>query len=76
MFIQINGAMPFKAPKERFCIGQTSSGYTLAYSVDGINFTNYSEATSAYKDVIVKNAIPGMWLKLSGNIDNGVLILY
>jgi hypothetical protein len=76
MNVIVNGEEPFRAPAPRFCIGQTSAGYTLQYGVDKDNMTDWSEATEADTDVIVNNAVPGMWMKLSGNTDEGVVIEY
>lgn len=76
MNIIVNGQDPFVAPATGFCIGQTSGGYTLEYGVDGVNFTAVDEATEAGTDVVVANAVPGMWMRLSGNTDDGVVITY
>ena len=72
----VNGEEPFRAPAPRFVIGQTSAGYTLEYGVDGENFTPWDEASEAVQDVVVNNAVPGMYIRLSGNTDTGVIVTY
>lgn len=76
MCITINGEKAFRAPAAKFCIGQTSNGYTLNYGVDGEHYTAHSVATSANVDMVVANALPGMWMKLVGNTDEGVKVIY
>ena len=76
MNVIVNKETPFVVPAERFCIGQTSSGYTLQYSADGVNYTSWDEPCDANKDVIVTNAVPGIYMKLSGNVDDKVTVTY
>ena len=76
MEIIVNGEQPFRAPAAKFCIGQTSAGYTLNYSVDGEHYTAHSVATDANTDMMVANAIEGMFIKLVGNTDTGVKVIY
>ena len=76
MKMTVNGQDPFIAPAPRFAIGQTSAGFTLEYSVDGENFTEWDEATDASTDVVVSNAVPGMFMRLKGNADSGVEVMY
>lgn len=76
MKLIVNGEEPFKAPAPRFVIGQTSAGYTLEYGVDGENFTPWDEASEAEQDVVVTNAVPGMFIKLTGNADSEVVVRY
>lgn len=72
----ISGQAAFQVPTSRFCIGQSSSGYTLNFSVDGVNWTAWTEGTLANTDQVVSNACPGMFFKLSGNTDTSVLITW
>ena len=76
MKLIVNGEEPFKAPASRFVIGQTSTGYTLEYGVDGENFTAWDEATEANTDAVVANAVPGMFIKLTDNTDSEVVVKY
>ena len=69
----VNGEDVFKAPAKRFMIGQSSAGYTLEYGVDGSNFTPWDQACEAGVDVVVANAIPGMYVKLTGNTGSVVI---
>lgn len=72
----VSGETPFKALKNTFCVGPTSSGYTLNYAVskDG-EFTAYSEATPANECLIVNGVTPFMWFKLAGNVDEETEII-
>lgn len=69
---KINGETPFKCLKETFCIAGTSSGYTLAYSANKVNWTEWTESTPANEELIVNGVVPYMWFKLVGNVDESV----
>lgn len=72
---KVSGETPFKVMKDTCAVAPTSAGYTLAYSADKINWTAYTEATPAGENLIVNGLTPYMWLKLSGNTDNNVLVI-
>lgn len=66
----VSGETPFKALKNTFAIGPTTSGYTLSYGIskDG-PFTQYSEATPAGECLVVNGVTPYMWFVLKNNVD-------
>ena len=66
----------FQVPVSKFCIGYSSSGYTLAFSADGVDYTPYSSATPADTAQVVVNACSGMYFKLAGNTDTAVPITW
>lgn len=65
----------FRALKSNFMVGPSASGYTLAYSADGVNFTPYSASTPANENLIVNGSVQYGWFKLSGNTGEVVVIL-
>lgn len=75
MQVKVSGDAPFKVVKSSVAIGPSESGYTLAYSADGVNFTAYTEATPAGENLIVNGLQQYMWLKLSGNTDTNVTVV-
>lgn len=72
----VNGEQPFKCYKNTFAVGPTSSGYTLNYGIskDG-EFTAYSASTPAGECLVVNGAVPYMWFKLDGNVDEETEII-
>lgn len=76
MRIIVNGESPFQVGASKFCIGATTNGYTLYYSADGVHFTPWEEGTLAGKDQVVVGAANGMYFKLFGNTDDGVVVTY
>ena len=72
----ISGEQAFRAfaANGTLAIGPSSSGYTLQYSADGVNYTAWDEATAADENVVVANVPYGMYLKLSGNTADVVVI--
>ena len=72
----VSGETPFKALKNTFCVGPTSSGYTLNYAVSKEGpWTAHSEATPESECLIVNGATPFMWFRLSGNVDEETEII-
>ena len=59
-----------------FSVAPTSAGFTIAYSADGINFTNYSEATPANEVLLVNGAPKNVFWKLVGNVDDNVVVTF
>ena len=74
--IKVSGEQPFQVAASKFCIASTSEGYTLNYSADGKHYTPWEEGTLANRDQVVVGAADGMYFKLSGNVDNDVVITY
>lgn len=75
MKARINGEEVFKALKGQMIIGPSAEGYTLAYSADGENFTEYSQATPAGENCIVNGCPQYSYWKLSGNQSEVEIIL-
>ena len=44
MQIKVNGEQKFSAKKDQFAVAPTTSGYQVAYSADGENFTLDADA--------------------------------
>lgn len=74
--ILVSGEQPFQVGASRFCIGQTEAGYTLNYSVNGSDWTAWTDGTLANTDQVVVNAAEGMYFKLDGNTSDDVLITW
>lgn len=75
MQITVTGENKFKAQKNQFMVGQTEGGYTLQYSADGENWTDYPEDIPASEDLIVNGAMQYGWYRLSGNEGEVKIIL-
>lgn len=75
MQTKINGETKFKALKNQFMVGPSASGYTLAYSANGVDFTNYSAPTPANENLIVNGAMQFGYFKLVGNTGEVEIIL-
>ena len=76
MQIKINGEQKFSAKKESFAVAPTSSGYQIAYSADGTNWTLDTDAiVPANENLIYLGSMQYAWYKLSGNTDNDVNVI-
>lgn len=64
---KIMAEQPFQVLAHSFSVSPSAGGYTLAYSADGINYTNYTEATPANETLIVNGVNKGEYFKLVGN---------
>ena len=71
----VSNETPFKVAAHSFSVSPSSTGYTLAYSANGEDFTEYSEATPASENLIVNGIAKGMFFKLVGN-SGEVTIIY
>ena len=69
---KVSGETPFQVGASRFCIGQTEAGYTLNFSVNGEDWTAWTDGTLANTDQVVVNAAAGMYFKLAGNTSENV----
>lgn len=74
--IKISGEAAFQVPCSLFCIGHSSSGYTLNFSVNGTDWTAWTEGTLANTDQVVCNAAQGLFFKLVGNTASNVPITW
>lgn len=64
---KVRGEAAFQVMSHSLIIGPSESGYTLAYSADGTNFTEYSEDVPANENCIVNGVAFGTYIKLIGN---------
>ena len=67
--IKINGEEQFQVLAHSFSVSHSTSGYTLQYSEDGKDFTDWKEATPANETLVVNGIAKGMYFKLKGNTD-------
>lgn len=71
----IKGEKSFKAIKDNMMIGPSESGYTLSYSADDENFTDYPDAVPAGENCIVLGTPTYSYWKLKGNQGEVTIIL-
>ena len=76
MKIKVNKEEIFNSYGSTMAISSTVSGYTLAYSVDGKNWTQYEEVIPAGENCVVTDLVVGMYFKLIGNTSDGVIIKF
>lgn len=58
----------FSVPTNSFAVGGTEAGYTLAYSADGLTYTNYDKETPANETLVVNGVAKGMRFMLKNNV--------
>lgn len=63
----VTGEKPFSVPTNSFGIGASESGYTLAYSADGVTYTEWTEETPAGENCFVVGLPKMCYYKLVGN---------
>lgn len=68
MFLRINGEQPFQALKGGFGISASQSGFTLAYSSDGVHYTEWEDSTPAGEETLVVCPPDVCFYKLIGNV--------
>lgn len=56
----------FQVLSHSFSVSPSSQEYTLQYSADGINWTDYEEAIPADENLIVNDCAYGQFIKLDG----------
>ena len=72
----VSGETPFKAAKDQFMVGASSSGYQVAYSADKETWTADDDAVvPAEENLVYNGCMTYGWYKLSGNTDEVVVIL-
>ncbi len=72
----LSGEAPFKALKDQFSIGPSTSGYQVAYSVDKTTFTLDPDAiVPAGENLIYLGSMQYCWYKLVGNTGDVEIIL-
>lgn len=65
--LKINGEKPFQILSHSFSVSPSESGYTLQYSANGIDYTDWSSSTPANDTLIVNGVAKGMFFKLKDN---------
>ena len=66
--ITIHGEEVFRAQKNQFAVAPSEAGYTVAYSANGVDFTEDSEAVvPAGENLVYLGAMQYGWYKLVGN---------
>ena len=75
MRIKVNGEDAFQVLAHSFGVSPSSEGYTLQYSADGINYTDWAEATPANENLFVINVPKFSFFKLDGN-SSDVTVIY
>ena len=65
--LTVQGEDNFQIVAHSFIISPSSEGYTLQYSADGEQFTNWPEATPAGENLVVTNVPRLTFYKLLGN---------
>lgn len=75
MKIKVNGEDAFQVLAHSFGVSPSTEGYTLQYSADGINYTDWDEATPANENLFVINIPKFSFFKLDGNASD-VIIVY
>ena len=75
MKVKITGEQPFQVLSHSFGVSPSEEGYTLNYSADGKNYTQYSESTPADENLFVLGVPKYSYFYLEGN-DSEVTIIY
>lgn len=76
MKIKVNGEQKFSAKKSQFAVAPTTSGYQVAYSVDGTNWSLDPDAiVPAGENLIYLGSMTYANYKLVGNVDTDTEII-
>lgn len=73
--LTINGEAAFQVLSHSFSVSPSSEGYTLQYSANGTEWTDYDEPVPADENLVVVNCAFGQYIKLSGN-NSEVTVIY
>lgn len=69
--ITVHGEEVFRAQKDQFAVAPTQGGYTVAYSANGVDFTNDTDAiVPSGENLVYLGAMTYGFYKLVGNTDN------
>ena len=63
----IDGEAPFQVLAHSFGVSPSENGYTLEYSADGYDYTEWEEATPADENLFVINVPKCAYFRLKGN---------
>lgn len=75
MIQKINGEDAFQVLSHSFSVSPSNEGYTLQYSANGIDWTDYDEPVPAGETLICNGTAFGQYIKLDGN-QSEVTIIY
>lgn len=75
MKLKINADEAFQVLSHSFGVSPSSSSYTLQYSADGKDFTDWEETTPANENLFVINTPKYAYFKLKGN-SGEVTVIY
>lgn len=65
--LKITAEAPFQILAHSFGVSPSEDGYTLQYSADGYDYTDWEEATPAEENLFVINVPKFAYFKLKGN---------
>lgn len=66
--ISVNGEEVFRAQRDQFAVSPSTSGYQVAYSANGVDFTNDADAVvPANENLVYLGAMTYGFYKLVGN---------
>ena len=71
----VNKEEKFSVPANAFAV-QSTTAFTLNYSVNGKNWKASEEETPANEPLIVKSDVKGLHYKLAGNTDPKAVVIY
>lgn len=63
----ISGEQPFSVLGHSFMVSPSKEQYTLSYSANGVDYTDYEEATPANENLSVYDIPSSCYFKLKGN---------
>ena len=75
--IKIEADASFQVLSHSFSVSPSSAAYTLQYSADGIDWTDYEEEVPADETLIVNGCAFGQFIRLEGYTpyeDEGTLV--
>lgn len=65
--IKVNGENPFQVLAHSFSVSPSNESYTLQYSANGKEYTDWEETTPANETLVVNGVAKLMYFKLKGN---------
>lgn len=75
MNIIVSNENPFSIPSTQFAISAADTPYTLSYSANGEEYTDYDKETPAGENCVVNFSVPQMYYKLKGH-SGEVTVIY
>jgi len=65
--IKITGEQPFQVNARSFAVSPSNETYTLCYSADGRDFTEWNESTPSGNNLVVNSIAKSMYFYLKNN---------